>query len=144
MRRNGLRGATAIEAILVAAAFILLGVMGVLVFQRMGASAAEGIRTNAIVTADRGGFDVTIEVLNGRVDASTIDLRFGRSGEPLNSANRAYCVNNGTLYPGQSTTCRFTAQLTPGQTYVYVIYVQDPQSGKAVQVAKGSVTVGVS
>lgn len=143
MPRRTARGATAIEAILVAAAFILLGVMGVLVFQRMGASAAEGIRANAIVTADHGGFDVTIEVLNGRVSArnTTLLVSFPNGTQLM---VRGKCIMNSTLYPGQSDTCRFAVPLKVGERYIYVLYVSDPDSSKVVQVAKGSITVGVS
>jgi len=53
-----LRGLTTVESLLIAAAFIIVGVIGVLTFQGIGKSAAESLRANAIVTADRGGFDV--------------------------------------------------------------------------------------
>ena len=148
-----LRGMTTIEALLVAAAFIIVGVIGVMVFQGMGKSMSEALRTNAIVTADRGGFDVTVEVLNGKLKG--LELRYGEVGDNVNlqQAQGQYCVtgqasddrpDNLDLVSGQSATCRFSASLTPGKQYVYVIYARESTSGKAVQIAKGVVTVGIS
>jgi hypothetical protein len=46
---------------------------------------------------------------------------------------------------GQSVTCRFNVgQLEPGKQYTYVVYAVDASSGKAVQIAKGVVTVGIA
>jgi hypothetical protein len=67
MPKTKMRGLTTVEALLISAAFIIVGVIGLLTFQNMGKSAAESLRANAIVTADRKGFDVTVEVLNGRL-----------------------------------------------------------------------------
>jgi len=147
-----------VEALLIAAAFIIVGVIGLLTFQGMGKSAAESLRANAIVTADRGGFDVTVEVLNGRLDG--VLLYYGRSGEDLRRVERGYCIlpngqqiesttnlryNNQPLAAGQSVTCRFNVgQLQTGTQYTYVVYVIDAQSGKIVQIAKGVVTVGIA
>jgi len=145
-----LKGVTTIEALLIAAAFIIVGVVGVLTFQSIGKSAAESLRANAIVTADRGGFDVTVEVLNGRLTG--IYLRYGTSGGQLGTPITGTCItatetsrqsNQLNLIAGQSATCRFSALLTAGQQYTYVIYAVDT-SGKAVQIAKGVVTVGIS
>jgi len=53
---------------------------------------------------------------------------------------------NPPLAAGQSVTCRFNAgtELEPGIQYTYVIYAVDAQTGKAVQIAKGVVTVGIA
>jgi len=84
------RGLTTVEALLIAAAFIIVGVIGVLTFQGIGKSASEALRANAIVTADRGGFDVTVEVLNGRL--SGLYLQYGQSGAQLSLAQNGQCV----------------------------------------------------
>ena len=145
------RGLTTVEALLIAAAFIIVGVIGVLTFQNIGKSAAESVRANAIVTADRGGFDVTIEVLNGRI--SGVVLQYAQSGQQsLTPVTSGQCTTGGgtaqpsslSLVAGQSATCRFGASLSPGTQYTYVIVVRDASSGKAVQIAKGVVTVGIS
>jgi len=143
--------------LLIAAAFIIVGVIGLLTFQNMGKSAAESLRANAIVTADRAGFDVTVEVLNGRLNS--IRLSYGVSGQNLAPASVSYCIlPNGQqqqggqqgitfsnpVVAGQSVTCRFQATLTPGTQYTYVIYAVDATSGKAIQIAKGVVTAGIS
>ncbi|KUO79513.1 MAG: hypothetical protein AT707_02690 [Pyrobaculum sp. JCHS_4] len=159
-RAKGLRGATTIEALLIAAAFIIIGVLGVLAFQSMGKSAAQALRANAIVTADKGGFDVTVEVLNGQLDG--VLLAYAESGQNLQqaSSSSSYCIlpngqqtqgttdlryNNGQpLVAGQSVTCRFNAKLETGTQYTYVVYAIDAQSGKIVQIAKGVVTVGIA
>jgi len=160
-RTKGLRGMTTIEALLIAAAFIIVGVIGLLTFQNMGKSAAQSLRANAIVTADRAGFDVTVEVLNGQL--SGVRLAYAQSGQSLNlnTLPPGTCIvaQNGKtqtgitsdainppLAAGQSATCRFNAnqQLQPGTQYTYVIYAVDAQSGKVVQIAKGVVTVGIS
>ncbi|KUO79519.1 MAG: hypothetical protein AT707_02680 [Pyrobaculum sp. JCHS_4] len=158
-RSKGLRGMTTIEALLIAAAFIIVGVIGLLTFQNMGKAAAQSLRANAIVTADRGGFDVTVEVLNGQL--SGVRLAYAESGQSLGQPLSPYtCIvaQNGViqtltnpdainppLAAGQSATCRFNVndQLKPGTQYTYVIYAMDA-SGKVVQVAKGVVTVGIS
>jgi hypothetical protein len=155
-----MRGLTTVEALLIAAAFIIVGVIGLLTFQNMGKSAAESLRANAIVTADRGGFDVTVEVLNGRLNS--VRLHFGPSGsQTLAQASVSYCILpngqqisggqggitfNNPVVAGQSVTCRFTANpsLAPGTQYTYVIYAVDATSGKVVQIAKGVVTAGIS
>ena len=146
-----LRGMTTIEALLVAAAFIIVGVIGVMVFQGMGKSMSEALRANAIVTADKGGFDVTVEVLNGKL--SGLVLQYGTAGsQTLQAVTTGQCVTgSGSAQPnalnlvsGQSATCRFPASLSPGTQYVYVIYARESTSGKAVQIAKGVVTVGIS
>jgi hypothetical protein len=125
----------------------------------MGKSAAESLRANAIVTADRGGFDVTVEVLNGRLNS--VRLYFGPSGsQSLSQASVSYCIlPNGQpqqggqqgaitfqnpVLAGQSVTCRFQASLTPGTQFTYVVYAVDATSGKVVQIAKGVVTAGIS
>jgi hypothetical protein len=154
-----MRGLTSVEALLIAAAFIIVGVVGLLTFQNMGKSAAESLRANAIVTADRSGFDVTVEVLNGRLNS--VRLYYGLSGQSLTQASVSYCIlPNGQqvqggrgqqgitfgnpVLAGQSVTCRFAASLNPGSQYTYVIYAVDGSSGKVVQIAKGVVTVGIS
>jgi hypothetical protein len=153
-----MRGLTTVEALLIAAAFIIVGVIGLLTFQGMGKSAAESLRANAIATADRAGFDVTVEVLNGRL--SGVMLAYARSGDNLGNPITGTCiVARGSVQPnvqsnninpplsaGQSATCRFraTSALAPGTQYTYVIYAIDAQSGKVVQIAKGVVTVGIS
>jgi hypothetical protein len=155
MPKTKTRGLTTVEALLISAAFIIVGVIGLLTFQNMGKAAAEGLRANAIVTADRGGFDVTVEVLNGRL--SSVRLYYGVSGsQSLSQASVSYCILpngqhqsqiNDPVLAGQSVTCRFqatTPPLTPGNQYTYVIYAVDASSGKAVQIAKGVVTVGIS
>jgi len=159
MPKTKMRGLTTVEALLIAAAFIIVGVIGLLTFQGMGKSAAESLRANAIVTADRGGFDVTVEVLNGRLNS--VRLSYGQSGGALTQASVSYCIlPNGQqqqggqqqtvitfsnpVLAGQSVTCRFTASLTPGTQYTYIVYAVDATSGKAVQIAKGVVTVGIS
>jgi hypothetical protein len=150
------RGLTTVESLLIAAAFIIVGVIGLLTFQNMGKSAAESLRANAIVTADRAGFDVTVEVLNGRLNS--VRLSYGVSGQNLASASVSYCIlPNGQqqqggqqvtfsnpVVAGQSVTCRFAASLTPGTQYTYIIYAVDATSGKAIQIAKGVVTAGIS
>jgi hypothetical protein len=149
MPKNKMRGLTTVEALLIAAAFIIVGVIGLLTFQNMGKAAAESLRANAIVTADRAGFDVTVEVLNGRL--SSVRLYYGISGQNLQQASIRYCIlSNGeegtsfTVLAGQSVTCRFSASLEPGRQYTYVVYAADRDSGKVVQIAKGVVTVGIS
>ncbi len=158
MPKTKMRGLTTVEALLIAAAFIIVGVIGLLTFQGMGKSAAESLRANAIVTADRGGFDVTVEVLNGRLDG--VLLSYGESGQNLRRVDGGYCIlpnghqtsgttglryNNQPLAAGQSVTCRFNVpQLQSGTQYTYVVYVIDAQSGKIVQIAKGVVTVGIA
>jgi len=153
--KTKMRGLTTVEALLIAAAFIIVGVIGLLTFQGMGKAAAQALRANAIVTADTAGFDVTVEVLNGQL--SGVMLSYGQSSNvQLTPAQVAYCITqfgqqqtgSSTFTPsvlaGQSVTCRFNAQLQPGKQYVYVIYAVDAQSGKAVQIAKGVVTVGIA
>ena len=159
MPKNKMRGLTTVEALLIAAAFIIVGVIGLLTFQGMGKSAAESLRANAIVTADRAGFDVTVEVLNGRL--SGVLLAYGESGQGqvnLQSPGKCIVARNGEvdrnaqsdsinppLVAGQSATCRFhVGQLEPGKQYTYVVYVIDASSGKTVQIAKGVVTVGIA
>jgi len=157
-KSKGLRGMTTIEALLIAAAFIIVGVIGLLTFQNMGKSAAQSLRANAIATADRGGFDVTVEVLNGQL--SGVRMAYAPSGQSVGSPITGTCIvaQNGAtrtgvqsdainppLAAGQSATCRFNVgQLQPGTQYTYVIYAVDAQSGKVVQIAKGVVTVGIS
>ena len=151
--KTKVRGLTTVEALLIAAAFIIVGVIGLLTFQNMGKSAAESLRANAIVTADKAGFDVTVEVLNGRLNS--VRLSYGVSGESLSPASVSYCIlPNGQqvtssqfsnpVVAGQSVTCRFRATLSPGTQYTYVIYAVDSTSGKVVQIAKGVVTAGIS
>jgi hypothetical protein len=155
MPKTKMRGLTTVEALLISAAFIIVGVIGLLTFQGMGKSAAESLRANAIVTADRGGFDVTVEVLNGRLSA--VRLYYDTSGsQNLREASVSYCILptgqqqggssqfNNPVLAGQSVTCRFQATLIPGTQYTYVIYAIDATSGKVVQIAKGVVTVGIS
>jgi hypothetical protein len=149
-----MRGLTTVESLLIAAAFIIVGVIGLLTFQNMGKSAAESLRANAIVTADRAGFDVTVEVLNGRLNS--VRLSYGQSGQNLVSATVSYCILpngqqlsgssqfNNPVVAGQSVTCRFQATLNPGTQYTYIIYAVDATSGKAIQIAKGVVTAGIS
>jgi hypothetical protein len=157
-KSKGLRGMTTIEALLIAAAFIIVGVVGLLTFQNMGKAAAQSLRANAIATADRAGFDVTVEVLNGQL--SGVMLAYAQSGQSVGSPITGTCIvaQNGAtrtgvqsnainppLAAGQSATCRFNVgQLQPGTQYTYVIYAVDAQSGKVVQIAKGVVTVGIS
>ena len=155
--KTKMRGLTTVEALLIAAAFIIVGVIGLLTFQGMGKSAAESLRANAIVTADRAGFDVTVEVLNGRL--SGVLLAYAASGTNPGSPITGTCIVarggniqtgirsnaiNPPVTAGQSITCRFAASLTPGTQYTYVVYVVDAQSGKTVQIAKGVVTAGIS
>ncbi len=152
--KTKMRGLTTVEALLIAAAFIIVGVIGLLTFQGMGKSAAESLRANAIVTADRAGFDVTVEVLNGRLNS--VRLYYGPSGNDLMQASVRYCIlQNGQqvdgqttfsnpVLAGQSVTCRFSASLAPGTQYTYVVYAIDATSGKVVQIAKGVVTAGIS
>jgi len=157
--KTKMRGLTTVEALLIAAAFIIVGVIGLLTFQGMGKSAAESLRANAIVTADRAGFDVTVEVLNGRL--SGVLLAYGESDQGrVNLQNPGKCIVarnqrvetdvdsdkiNPPLVAGQSATCRFdVGQLQPGKQYTYVIYAIDASSGKTVQIAKGVVTVGIA
>jgi hypothetical protein len=158
MPKTKIRGLTTVEALLIAAAFIIVGVIGLLTFQGMGKSAAESLRANAIVTADRAGFDVTVEVLNGRL--SGVMLAYAASGTNPGSPITGMCIVaqggsvrtgvqsnaiNPPLSAGQSATCRFNVgQLQPGTQYTYVIYAVDAQSGKTVQIAKGVVTVGIA
>jgi hypothetical protein len=154
-----MRGLTTVEALLISAAFIIVGVIGLLTFQGMGKSAAESLRANAIVTADRAGFDVTVEVLNGRL--SGVLLAYGESGQgQVNLQNPGKCivarnqevvknVDSDSIKPplvaGQSVTCRFdVGQLEPGKQYTYVVYAIDASTGKTVQIAKGVVTVGIA
>ncbi|MCU7787082.1 hypothetical protein ODS41_03950 [Pyrobaculum sp. 3827-6] len=160
MQRQKLRGLTTVEALLIAAGFIIVGVIGALTFSNIGKSASEALRVNAIATADKGGFDVTIEVLNGKL--TDVKLRYGevggQVGGSMNMANLERCfmvqpgggqINEMTPSPsnpvsaGQSITCRFSANLETGRRYTYVILAGD-ESGKTVQVAKGVVTVGIS
>jgi hypothetical protein len=125
----------------------------------MGKSAAQALRANAIVTADRAGFDVTVEVLNGQL--SGVLLAYGQSTQSLQQVTGGYCIlpdgsqttdtkglsyRGQPLVAGQSITCRFNVgqQLQPGTQYTYVVYAIDAQTGKAVQIAKGVVTVGIA
>jgi hypothetical protein len=153
--KTKMRGLTTVESLLIAAAFIIVGVIGLLTFQGMGKSAAESLRANAIATADRAGFDVTIEVLNGRL--SGMRLAHAISGQPMGNPITGTCVvarggavqtgvssDRLDLAAGQSATCRFQATLAPGTQYTYIIYAVDAQSGKVVQIAKGVVTAGIS
>jgi hypothetical protein len=155
--KTKMRGLTTVEALLIAAAFIIVGVVGLLTFQGMGKSAAESLRANAIVTADRAGFDVTVEVLNGRLSA--VMLAHAASGQNPGAPRAGSCVVarggsvqsnvpsdriNPPVVAGQSITCRFTATLAPGTQYTYIIYAVDATSGKVVQIAKGVVTAGIS
>jgi len=157
MPKTKTRGLTTVEALLIAAAFIIVGVIGLLTFQGMGKSAAESLRANAIATADRAGFDVTVEVLNGRL--SGVMLAYAASGNNLGSPQPGTCtvarggsvqtgVRSNSINPpvsaGQSITCRFPATLTSGTQYTYIIYAVDASSGKTVQIAKGVVTAGIS
>jgi len=155
--KTKIRGLTTVEALLIAAAFIIVGVIGLLTFQGMGKSAAESLRANAIATADRAGFDVTVEVLNGRLSA--VMLAFAASGSNPGAPISGTCVVaqggsvrtgvqsnniNPAVVAGQSVTCRFPASLASGTQYTYVIYAADASSGKIVQIAKGVVTAGIS
>jgi len=155
--KTKMRGLTTVEALLIAAAFIIVGVIGLLTFQGMGKSAAESLRANAIATADRAGFDVTVEVLNGRL--SGVRLAYAQSGSNPGSPITGTCVVarggsvqtnvqsdniNPPVTAGQSITCRFSATLTSGTQYTYIIYAIDASSGKVVQIAKGVVTAGIS
>jgi len=155
--KTKMRGLTTVEALLIAAAFIIVGVIGLLTFQGMGKSAAESLRANAIATADRAGFDVTVEVLNGRL--SGVMLAYAQSGQNLGSPISGTCtvarggsvqtgISSKSINPpvsaGQSITCRFPATLASGTQYTYVIYAVDASSGKTVQIAKGVVTAGIS
>ncbi len=160
MPKNKMRGLTTVEALLIAAAFIIVGVIGLLTFQGMGKSAAESLRANAIVTADRGGFDVTVEVLNGKL--SGVLLAYGeteqgqvqllRNGKCIVARNNEVRDNvnpdniNPPLVAGQSATCRFDVnqRLQPGRQYTYVVYAVDASTGKTVQIAKGVVTAGIA
>jgi hypothetical protein len=157
MPKTKTRGLTTVEALLIAAAFIIVGVIGLLTFQGMGKSAAESLRANAIATADRAGFDVTVEVLNGRL--SGVLLAYAQSGQNLGNPISGTCVVarggnvqtgvqsraiNPPVTAGQSATCRFPASLTSGTQYTYIIYAIDASSGKTVQIAKGVVTAGIS
>jgi hypothetical protein len=157
MPKNKMRGLTTVEALLIAAAFIIVGVVGLLTFQGMGKSAAESLRANAIVTADRAGFDVTVEVLNGRL--SGVRLAYAASGSNPGNPIVGTCVVarsggvqtgvssnsiNPPIVAGQSITCRFQASLSPGTQYTYIVYAMDASSGKTVQIAKGVVTAGIS
>jgi hypothetical protein len=123
----------------------------------MGKAAAESLRANAIVTADRAGFDVTVEVLNGRL--SGVLLAYAPSGSNPGAPITGSCVMlqgtnvrtgiqsnniNPPITAGQSITCRFQASLTPGTQYTYIIYAADASSGKTVQIAKGVVAAGIS
>jgi len=159
MPRTKTRGLTTVESLLIAAAFIIVGVIGLLTFQGMGKSASQALRANAMATADKGGFDVTVEVLNGQL--SGVLLAYAESGQQLGYPITGTCVvarNNDVktgvesnkivppLASGQSATCRFNAAaaLEPGKQYTYVIYAVDAQTGKTVQIAKGVVTVGIA
>jgi hypothetical protein len=152
MPKKKTKGLTTVEALLIAAAFIIVGVIGVMTFSVIGRSAAESLRANAIVTADKGGFDVTVEVLNGKLTA--VYLRYGPSGgTSLSLATSGQCIthtstnqpaNRLNLLAGQSATCRFAAQLQSGTQYTFIVYAVDGNSGKAVQIAKGVVTIGIS
>jgi len=153
-----MRGLTTIEGLLIAAAFIIVGVIGLLTFQGMGKSAAQALRANAIATADRAGFDVTVEVLNGQL--SGVMLAYATSGQQLSNPVTGTCIVsqggsvrtgvqsnaiNPPLVAGQSATCRFNVvALQAGTQYTYVIYAVDAQTGKTVQIAKGVVTVGIA
>ncbi|MGC9130003.1 MAG: hypothetical protein ACP5H5_00285 [Pyrobaculum sp.] len=159
MRRQKLRGLTTVEALLIAAGFIIVGVIGALTFSNIGKSASEALRVNAIATADKGGFDVTIEVLNGKL--TDVKLRYGEVGSQgggmsMAKLERCFMVRPGggqisemppspsnPVSAGQSITCRFSGSLQTGHRYTYVILAGD-ESGKTVQVAKGVVTVGIS
>jgi len=155
--KTKMRGLTTVEALLIAAAFIIVGVIGLLTFQGMGKSAAESLRANAIATADRAGFDVTVEVLNGRVSA--VLLAYAESGTNPTTTTTGTCIVardggvdtgvpsdgiNPPVAAGQSVTCRFPATLSSGTQFTYVIFAIDASSGKTVQIAKGVVTVGIS
>jgi hypothetical protein len=157
MPKTKMRGLTTVEALLIAAAFIIVGVIGLLTFQGMGKSAAESLRANAIATADRAGFDVTVEVLNGRL--SGVMIAYAASGSNPGAPITGTCVVaqggsvrtgvqsnniNPPVVAGQSITCRFGATLTSGTQYTYIIYAIDAQTGKTVQIAKGVVTAGIS
>ena len=157
MPKTKMRGLTTVESLLIAAAFIIVGVIGLLTFQGMGKSAAQSLRANAIVTADKAGFDVTVEVLNGQLDG--VLLAYGQSGQNLQQASNGYCIlpngqktqgttglryNGQPLVAGQSVTCRFNVGLDSGKQFTYVVYAIDAQSGKIVQIAKGVVTVGIA
>jgi hypothetical protein len=157
MPKTKMRGLTTVEALLIAAAFVIVGVIGLLTFQNMGKSAAESLRANAIATADRAGFDVTVEVLNGRL--SGVLLAYAQSDRPMGNPITGTCIVaqggsirtgvqsnniNPPVVAGQSITCRFAVSLNPGTQYTYVIYAVDATSGKTVQIAKGVVTAGIS
>ncbi|MFZ8841252.1 MAG: hypothetical protein ACO2PM_20485, partial [Pyrobaculum sp.] len=88
--KTKMRGLTTVEALLIAAAFIIVGVIGLLTFQGMGKSAAESLRANAIATADRAGFDVTVEVLNGRLSA--VLLAYAESGTNPTTTTEGTCI----------------------------------------------------
>lgn len=151
-----LRGMTTIEALLVAAAFIIVGVIGLMVFQGMGKAMAQALRSNAIVTVDKYGFDVTLEVLNGQ--ANGVLVYYGVNNQPPTTAAQIqYCITkdgttlssntswNPPVVAGESITCRFNAgPFNPGDSVTYIVYVVDANSGKSVQIAKGTVTVGIS
>jgi hypothetical protein len=128
-------------------------VIGLLTFQNMGKAAAQALRANAIVTADRGGFDVTVEVLNGRLTAcccptANLATTYNQPRALHTAKTDRTSLEGPNKFPpvlaGQSVTCRFSASLNPGNQYTYVVYAVDGSSGKAVQIAKGVVTVGIA
>lgn len=160
MPQTKLKGMTTIEALLVAAAFIIVGVIGLMVFQGMGSSMAQSLRADAIATAGQSGFEVTVEVLNGRLGG--VFIQYAPVGQALQppisgtcypqnnpsqtvSSDQLSTLNGGQgVVAGQSITCYFQANLQPGTQYTYVILAVDGNTGKEVQLARGVITVGLS
>ena len=152
------RGSISIEAMIAIGAVVAIGTLISATLIGMGQQAAQGLRANVYVTADPKGFDVTVEVLNGVL--SGLVLRYldvdGGIGEVVRNGNCIVAANGQILTDqsptqlhlvgGQSATCRFdvTGGLQAGKRYVYIVYGIDGKSGKAVQLVKGVVMVGIS
>jgi Tfp pilus assembly protein PilV len=87
--KTKMRGLTTVEGLLIAAAFIIVGVIGLLTFQNMGKSAAESLRANAIVTADRGRLR---RHRGGAQRAAELRAPALRRVWPKLSASLGYCI----------------------------------------------------
>ena len=152
------RGSISIEAMIAIGAVVAIGTLIAATLMGMGQQAAQSLRANVYVTADPKGFDVTVEVLNGMLSGLVLryqDMGSGRSwvlrdGSCIVAGNGQILIDQSptqlNLVGGQSATCRFDVPngLQPGKRYVYVVYGIDGKTGKAVQLVKGVVMVGIS
>jgi len=146
-RARKLRGALSIEMIIVIAAIIIIAALIVLTMVGMGQSASSQPRVQVQATYGGGVITATIEVLNGKIGG--VQLQYWQiGGQPSQPVSPTACYSGGAavswpVYQGQSATCYWSVEVTPGQQYQYIVYVLDT-NGRQIQVARGVFTAGVT